>query len=153
MENKTAEEYLKKIGIEDRVLNREDLPEYWKSISQILYEYASQQLAEKDKEIERLKLSQIRQPLIWFADKMEEKLKKNDHKGGWDNCEIGWLIKRLEEETEELKNHYWKFTHENGRSAGEGFIIPSETVDIINECADVANFAMMIANKIESLNK
>jgi hypothetical protein len=36
-----AKDYLKKIGITDRVLNREDLPEYWKSISQLMEEYAA----------------------------------------------------------------------------------------------------------------
>ncbi len=36
-----AKDYLKKIGITDRVLNREDQPEYWKSISQLMEEYAA----------------------------------------------------------------------------------------------------------------
>jgi hypothetical protein len=36
-----AKDYLKKIGITDRVLNREDLPEYWKSISQLMEEFAA----------------------------------------------------------------------------------------------------------------
>jgi uncharacterized OB-fold protein len=36
-----AKKYLEKIGITDRVLNREDLPQYWKSISQLMEEYAA----------------------------------------------------------------------------------------------------------------
>lgn len=35
-----AKEYLKTIGIQDVVLNKEDLPEYWKSISSLMEDYA-----------------------------------------------------------------------------------------------------------------
>jgi hypothetical protein len=36
-----AKDYLKKIGITERVLNSEDLPEYWKSLSQLMEDYAA----------------------------------------------------------------------------------------------------------------
>lgn len=39
-----AKEYLKKIRIEDRVVNREDLSEYWKSISQLMEDYHQSKL-------------------------------------------------------------------------------------------------------------
>jgi len=42
MEKKTAEEILKVHGISERILNREDLPEYWKTISQLMEIHADQ---------------------------------------------------------------------------------------------------------------
>jgi hypothetical protein len=36
-----AKKYLEKIGISDQILNREDLQEYWKSISQLMEEFAA----------------------------------------------------------------------------------------------------------------
>jgi hypothetical protein len=38
----TAREYLKKVGIKDRIINDFDLPEYWKTISGLMEEYANQ---------------------------------------------------------------------------------------------------------------
>lgn len=41
-----AKEYLKKAGIEDRVVNREDLPEYYKTISKLMEEYHEAKMEE-----------------------------------------------------------------------------------------------------------
>ncbi len=74
-----------------------------------------------------------RAEVIAFADAMEERLRANDHKGGWRDCELGWLSQRLLEEWRELDGALW----------------PEETrdpVEVIHEAADVANFAMMIAD-------
>ncbi|MGE7271378.1 hypothetical protein ACQKK5_07950 [Brevibacillus panacihumi] len=68
----------------------------------------------------------IRSEVTWFAEEMEKKLRENDHKGGWEDCDILWLYGRLLEEVDEL-------------AAAEGD-------DIVREAADVANFAMMIAH-------
>lgn len=65
-----------------------------------------------------------------FANAMENELRENDHKGGWQNCEMGYLRRRLRQEVEELC-----------RAVDEG-----RTKDILSEAADVANFAMMIAD-------
>ena len=43
-----AKEYLRKNGIQDRVINREDLSEYWKSISQLMEEYYQSKLSQHD---------------------------------------------------------------------------------------------------------
>ena len=69
----------------------------------------------------------MREQMQWFAEQMESKLKENDHKGGWDNCGIVWLRNRLVEEVEELSS---------AMEAGHN-----------SEASDVANFAMMIADK------
>ena len=39
-----AEEYLKKIGIDNRIINREDLQEYWKRPSDLMEEYHREQV-------------------------------------------------------------------------------------------------------------
>lgn len=68
----------------------------------------------------------LRPEVIWFAQKMEERLAANDDKGGWGTESDEYLIKRIKEETEELE-----------------VAINSQIAD---EAADVANFAMMIAD-------
>ena len=68
---------------------------------------------------------------------MFDELIENRAKGGWDHCNIGWLITRMDEELHELKNavdvRNWK--------------------EAITECADVANFAMMVAERIQAVHK
>ena len=69
-----------------------------------------------------------RKTVQWFARQMEAKLRENDHKGGWDDCELGWLLRRLGQEVGELRRALKKEKH------------------VVREAADVANFAMMIAD-------
>jgi NTP pyrophosphatase (non-canonical NTP hydrolase) len=69
--------------------------------------------------------------VLWFADRMENELRANDHKDGWGDLSERWLLNRLRQETKELQ-----------RVLGEG--VPADR--IISEAADVANFAMMIAD-------
>lgn len=68
----------------------------------------------------------------WFAEKMELKLRENDHKGGWEHCSPHWLLDRLKQEVLELENA----------------ISSSDANEITKEAADVANFALMIADTI-----
>lgn len=70
----------------------------------------------------------IRPSVLWFALRMEEQLRKNDWKGGWERDEAAALLSRLHEETRELAQAV----------GGEG--------DVVKEAADVANFAMMNAD-------
>lgn len=79
---------------------------------------------------------EIREPVRWFAEKMEAKLRKNDHKGGWLDCDPLWLRMRMEEEMSELHREMVRL--QIGRSTPER---------VVNEAADVANFAMMIADQ------
>ena len=73
----------------------------------------------------------MRNEVIEHASRMEERLKENDHKGGWLTCSFEYLVRRLREEVDELD------TALNWDSSD----------DPIAEAADVANFAMMIADK------
>jgi adenylosuccinate synthase len=71
----------------------------------------------------------IRREVMMLAHAMEHKLRKNDHKGGWEERNVDVLFKRLLDEVDELKDAI----------RGGNFI------EIFLEAADVANFAMMIA--------
>ncbi len=59
---------------------------------------------------------------------MMQKLRKNRHKAHWNTVSQAWLLGRLKDEVEELQ------------------LALQEGWDVISECADVANFAMMIAD-------
>jgi NTP pyrophosphatase (non-canonical NTP hydrolase) len=78
-----------------------------------------------------------------FARAMEARLEANRHKGnrpGWMRDTVGGLFERLEEEMEEL------------REAVDSFPRSREQKDeILREAADVANFAMMVADRCHAL--
>ena len=63
-----------------------------------------------------------------FADMMEYKLKKNDHKGNFENTDVDFLLKRLKEEVVEL----------------ETAIKNESYFEVMLEAADVANFSCIL---------
>lgn len=67
--------------------------------------------------------------LRWFQSVMMSKLLENAHKGSEGLNDVGYLLKRLDDEVEELKEAIIKGSHK----------------DIIRETGDVGNFAMFIA--------
>jgi hypothetical protein len=71
--------------------------------------------------------TKIRPSVRWFADRMEEELRANEDKGGWSRCSVRWLRERIDDELREL----------DASSSPEA---------VIAECADAANFLMMIAD-------
>jgi len=79
----------------------------------------------------------MRAEVKWFAEQMESKLQENDHKGGWKDCDCYWLLNRAKEECLEL-------LHELNVHRDLG----GNKEKIIKECSDVANFVMMIADKV-----
>lgn len=75
-----------------------------------------------------------------FAQKMKNKLEENAHKGdreGWTRDPPAALLRRLREEVRELAELI------STEAMGCG---PLEVEGIAREAADVANFAMMIAD-------
>ncbi len=68
--------------------------------------------------------------LTRFVDVMAKKLEANSHKLDWrcEECSMGFLEDRLRDELLELEN-------------------ATTPAEIVEECADIANFAMMIADK------
>ena len=79
----------------------------------------------------------IREEVIQFSRRMEAKLLKNEWKGGWRNKSPLERFRLLQIEVEELAEALSDGTPE----------------DIINEAADVGNFAMMIADIMMQLMK
>lgn len=77
-----------------------------------------------------------------FAEAMIEKLNepKNLEKGNWVNCSFAHLQKRLLEEIKELEDVIEKWWDDDASEE-----------EVLKECADVANFAMMIADKVGAL--
>lgn len=79
----------------------------------------------------------LRQSVATFAQAMEEKLRENDHKGGWKKCDMQYLSMRLTQEREELR-----------RAVERG-----NPEEVLREAADVANYCMMIAENIAAQAK
>lgn len=75
----------------------------------------------------------VRPEVARFALLMEAKLRANDHKQPWRHCSLNYLSTRLTQERAELRQALKK------------------REDVGLECADVANFAMMIADKVGDL--
>ncbi|MGE5572976.1 MAG: hypothetical protein ACM3ZU_08170 [Bacteroidota bacterium] len=76
----------------------------------------------------------LRPALSEFAVYMEHKLRRNDHKPDWRTCSLAYLRGRLNQELAEL---------DEAVQSGDPY-------RIYDECADVANFAMMIADRAKS---
>jgi NTP pyrophosphatase (non-canonical NTP hydrolase) len=76
---------------------------------------------------------------------LERKLKANDHKNGWSDCKIGWLVKRLNEEIDEMCAAWVDQQCSDDEFKSEALH------NVIDEAADVANFAMMIADNARAI--
>jgi len=101
--------------------------EHYAELQQLCFKYKAR-IAELEAEL--AEANGLRPEVIWFAGRMEKKLKKNDHKGGWSEDMLPYLGKRFGEEVNEFIDAMYS-------NNAEG---------TINEAADVANFAMMIAD-------
>jgi hypothetical protein len=91
-------------------------------------------------------MTDVRPSVQRFALAMEQTLKENDHKRGWGLLSNKYLIDRLRREVENLKlalnNANCCGCKENEKCAEEA------RERILKEATDVANFAMMIADKL-----
>lgn len=73
--------------------------------------------------------------LEWFMNRMEEKLRENaDKKRGWDDIDMEFALLRMRQEVEEIAAlvETWDYRSE-------------QATELVRECADVANFAFMLA--------
>jgi NTP pyrophosphatase (non-canonical NTP hydrolase) len=86
---------------------------------------------------------QWRPEVIAFADAMERKLRANDHKPGWKYDSDGALLARLTEESGELRRAVNRLHNEHLKINPEK---AAATQRVLDEAADVGNFAMMIAD-------
>jgi hypothetical protein len=83
----------------------------------------------------------------WFAEQMELKLRENDHKGGWLGIGMEYAQRRMRQEMVELEQAITEFSWRNddGTTKSDAQIAEARN-RIVREAADVANFAMMIAD-------
>ena len=71
----------------------------------------------------------IRPEVAMFAEVMEKQLKANENKGGWKHCDSSFLMKELQRNYDAL----WSLDYE-------------DKAHILRRAANIANFAMMIAD-------
>ncbi|AOZ91598.1 hypothetical protein [Paenibacillus crassostreae] len=74
-----------------------------------------------------LKLGEVRTEIAEFSEEMEKQLKANVHKGGWENYTYQYLRNELEKNFRKLMK---RTSHSEFR----------------RRCANIANFAMMLAD-------
>lgn len=78
----------------------------------------------------------IRSEVKWFAEHMESKLKENEHKTGWTDCTVDFLSSQIRKNLNELDSMFQE--------------LPSNysvfSTNVIRQCSDIANYAMMIAD-------
>lgn len=86
----------------------------------------------------------MRKSLKRFAEFQEKVLQDNDYKGGWDDSPIdSYLFLCLEDEVYEL-----------GEALGSKNLNTIKGVETIQkECANSANFSMMIFDKLEQIKE
>jgi hypothetical protein len=75
---------------------------------------------------------------------MEAKLRENDHKGGWQGCRFRELFTCIQRERDELL----LAAHPLQLDTMDEKLTQEDACELIRECADIANFAMMIADNI-----
>jgi NTP pyrophosphatase (non-canonical NTP hydrolase) len=92
---------------------------------------------------------ELRESVRLFAEAMETKLRENDHKGHWGDCDPRWLLARLDEERGELIDTVFVRL----RQQKDGLDWPESAESILREAADVANFAMMVADVCGGLRR
>ncbi len=73
----------------------------------------------------------INTSILWFSEKMKDELLKHLDRPGWQKEKVRYLWDRMKEEMDELG----VAMHDN-----------LTRDEIIKECADIANFVMMIAD-------
>lgn len=90
---------------------------------------------------------EIRTKTEWFSSLMEDTLRKNADKGGWAECSLLWLQAKLTEETGELGKI---LVNEIYFSTGmEGPADYQVLRAALFEAVDIANIALMLADKIQ----
>ncbi len=83
---------------------------------------------------------ELRPEVRAFAEAMEMKLRQNDHKGGWAREGRQELLTKLYVEWIELREADKRLVSDPHRF--------SNRQAVLQECLDVANFAMMIADNL-----
>lgn len=91
-------------------------------------------------QIDAIKLENwVDEAVMSFVVDMKYKLRMNNHKGHWREYSLAYLLQRLDGEIGELKeaSKLW---------SSSSSVDQRQLLAIVHECADVANFALMIAD-------
>ena len=80
------------------------------------------------------RIIELRQEIIDFALEMEQVLKDNDHKTGWDNLSISSLYNRIKQEFEEFQEQYIRMKYNLGDDTKFILKMRKEALDISNFC-------------------
>lgn len=91
--------------------------------------------------------AQYERQLAWFTNEMVKKLDKNLYKDGWEVMSPYSLHKMLHKEMEELDSAIELLAIESGF----GRNVDDEARKAIEECADMANYTMMVAERIGAI--
>lgn len=83
--------------------------------------------------------AELSQKLHILTSLMRQKLEQNEHKGGWANRHLSWLFNRASMELLELSKSLEVY-EETGLNANAWLVL--------SECADVANFVLMITDNL-----
>ena len=103
--------------------------------------WINNQIIKGDMSDKRSSETEARLSVRWFAEQMEKKLIENDHKPDWKDSHLFDLMTGLADEAQELNGALRDF-----------FIYGIATLEeIIKECAEVGNFAMMIADNAKRM--
>ena len=97
----------------------------------------------------------LRKEVLWFGRQMEAKLQEHDDdRGGWENCDNRYLQDLLMQGAEELLVACGILDDAIDRSCYSMEDVPLQQATImhvITEAADVANFALMIADNARQI--
>lgn len=93
----------------------------------------------------------LRPAVAAFAQLMEEQLRRNDHKGGWSECSYTYLQMRMGEEIEELGEAITSVVYARPMEDRGDVPMFRKVLALGKEAADVANFALMIADNAGAL--
>jgi NTP pyrophosphatase (non-canonical NTP hydrolase) len=89
--------------------------------------------------------------ILRFGAAMLQKLIDNSQKTGWGDCTDRWLLGRIKQETDELRRALYRYRRQV-RVMPEGEpSIGRLRAAVVKEAADVANFALMLADNCGGL--
>jgi len=91
-----------------------------------------------------VKIRKLEKAVDRFANTMKLKLRLNSHKPGWQDCGYTHLLERLHQEVGELAEAVTEHIS-SPRPSPNSYFGDVTSAHVEMECADVANFAMMIA--------
>jgi hypothetical protein len=91
----------------------------------------------------------MRETVRRFADAMEQELQANEHKGGWEGEDPDFLMAELECHVGLLDTALAMLHEVRGYKEDEGRFRTA----ILDDAADIANFAMMIADVSGALRR